>query len=221
MRLLPVMHKSLRCSKLIEGLQSQIQLLMLSDGQFWAALLFLSVYAIACAVPLPGTRILAIGAGAVFPPALAFPLALGGALMGASLSFWAVRRFLREAFVRWLGRSKPKWLQAIQFLDTHSYTALFSLRLSPVVPFSTVHGLMALTKVGYFPFLCITFLGSLLYTSLWVFSGWILREIFQEKGEDSLVEKLPFLLGLIALSLMPILLKWAIGSKRSNSSLGS
>ena len=142
---------------------------------------------------------------------------MSGACAGATIGFWTVRLVARQRFLAVLKQRFPKLYTSI---DSNCHALLMTLRLSPIVPFSVVHGFMAVTQIGFLAFLGITFLGSLLYSTLWVFSGWLLREVVRDPTQ-TLLERWDVLLGLILLSLVPILLKWQSGSKRSSSCLDS
>jgi uncharacterized membrane protein YdjX (TVP38/TMEM64 family) len=183
----------------------------------WLAALFFVIYSLACALPVPGTRLLAIGAGTFFPKTWAFALVLLGSTAGAYCGFVIVRRFFRIRSSVYLSLKFPKLMP---MLNSHNKTLLLSLRLSPVVPFSAVHAMMAVSEIKLLDFMAITFLGSVIYSSVWVFSGWMLSEWFHKDG-NSLLDKWEIVLALIVVSLVPILLKWLIGSKRSSFYLGS
>jgi uncharacterized membrane protein YdjX (TVP38/TMEM64 family) len=133
-----------------------------------AALAFVLLYALMTALPLPGTRILALGAGAFFSTPLALGLVVVGACLGASLGFWVARHFLQS----WL-RSKFQEKQAhiLHTIDKNSALFLLSLRLNPAVSFSLIHYLAAISTLRFKTFLGITAFVSLLYSVFYVVFG--------------------------------------------------
>jgi uncharacterized membrane protein YdjX (TVP38/TMEM64 family) len=134
-----------------------------------AALAFVLLYALMTALPMPGTRVLALGAGAFFSST---PLALGlvvvGACLGASLGFWVTRLFF-QSWVR--SKFQLKHAHILHTIDKNSVLFLLSLRLNPAISFSLIHYLAAVSKLRFASFLGITAFVSFLYSVFYVVFG--------------------------------------------------
>jgi|GEM_PF-3969376 len=170
------------------------------------------VYGIITSLPVPGTRFLALGAGAIYGAQMAFALVWLGALVGASLGFFASRLMfgrrlspvLRERFPRVFAES-----------DAHAGLYLWTLRLSPVMSFAMVHYVMGITRISYVRYIAITAVGSALYSGLYVGAGGSLRRYFDEGGEGGIPWWVLVMLGVLAL--FPLALRFAKRDRKKST----
>ncbi len=180
-------------SRAIEGLR----------GSVWAPLLFISLYAGATAMAIPGT-ILTLAGGALFGFFWGTVFNTIAANIGANLAFLVARFLGREGIERLCG-------QRLQRLDEatreHGFQGLFLLRLVPLVPFNALNfgsGLTALrwrtyalaTVIGIFP-------GTVVYT---MFADALLQGS-QEVSREALVRVLISGALLVFLSFLPTIMK--------------
>jgi uncharacterized membrane protein YdjX (TVP38/TMEM64 family) len=145
----------------------------------------------------------------VFPGAL---YNVGGATLGALLLFLAVRAGLGEALRARIDASDGTVRRLSDGLRENEVSVLLSMRLVPVVPFFVANLIPAFLGVAAWRFVWTTFVGilpgGLVFT--WVGAG--LGDVFERGGTPDLgIIFEPFvigpLLGLAALSLLPIVLK--------------
>lgn len=101
----------------------------------WGVVAFIAVYAVAVVVLLPGT-IGTLAAGAVFGFPLGAVAALGGATLGATLSFLVSRAMGRHGARSLFGDR----LESVdEFIGRNDFTSVLVLRLMPIVPFNLLN----------------------------------------------------------------------------------
>ena len=109
----------------------------------WGVAAFILVYAVAVVLLLPGT-IGTLTAGAVFGFPLGAVAALGGATLGATLSFLVSRLMGREGAQSLFGDR----LESVdEFIGRNDFTSILILRLMPIVPFNLLNYGSGLTSV--------------------------------------------------------------------------
>ncbi|MCA2959320.1 MAG: TVP38/TMEM64 family protein [Silvanigrellales bacterium] len=170
----------------------------------FAGLLFVVLYAAITCIPLPGTRLVAIGAGALFGPLQAFGFVYVGALLGATGGFFASRFFFGRRLEPLIVKRFPK-LFAETEINAEVY--LWSLRLSPLFSFALVHYAMGLTRVRFTRFLGVTALCSAAYSVLYVTAGGALAqaaEAAKEEGPEKTTLPFAWLAAFFLLSLLPL-----------------
>ena len=173
---------------------------------------FVLAYVAIVAFSLPGATAATLTGGflfGLFPGAL---LNVVGATIGAVLIFLAVRSGLGRGLAARIDASDGRIARIMQAIRADAFQVLLSLRMVPVLPFFVMNVIPALIGVRVSVFAATTFLGiipgGLVYT--WVGAG--LGEVFA-RGETpnlSIIFEphiLGPLLGLAALSLLPVLLR--------------
>ena len=172
-------------------------------GSVWAPLLFISLYAGATAMAIPGT-ILTLAGGAFFGFFWGTVFNTIAANIGASMAFFVARFLGREGVERLGGRRLEKLDEATR---AHGFQGLFLLRLVPLVPFNALNfgsGLTALrwrtyalaTVIGIFP-------GTVVYT---MFADALLQGS-QEASREALIRVLISGALLVFLSFLPKIMK--------------
>jgi len=180
--------------------------------------LFILAYFLIVAFSLPGATIATLTGGflfATFPGAL---FNVTGATLGATAIFLAVRWGFGEQLGRKLESSDGITKKIKDGIDENQWSMLFMMRLIPAVPFFVANVLPALLEVPLRRYVISTFFGimpgAVVYTSV----GAGLGEVFARGETPNLgiifepAVLLP-ILGLAALSAMPIVIKAVRGKK--------
>lgn len=188
-------------------------LLAFRDAHFvWATLGFIAAYIVIVAFSLPGATIATLTGGFLFG---LFPGALynvTGATIGAVAVFLAARAGFGEAIARKVQAGGGAGAKLMAGLQENEWSVLFMMRLIPVLPFFVANLIPAFVGTRLMPFAVTTFLGiipgALVFTSV----GAGLGEVFAAgKTPDLGIIFQPHvlgpILGLAALSALPILLK--------------
>lgn len=181
-------------------------------------LVFLLAYVLIVGFSLPGATIATLTGGFLFGTALGVMINVTGATLGATIIFLAARFGLGQRLKERMDASDGLVSRIKKGIDENQWSMLFSIRLVPVVPFFVANLIPALLVVPLHRFVISTFLGiipgSVVYTSV----GAGLGEVFA-RGETPdlgiIFEPhilLP-ILGLCALSLLPVILKAVTGKK--------
>lgn len=189
-------------------------LIAFRDGNYLiTALVFMGIYIAIVAFSLPGATIATLTGGFLFST---FPGALfnvSAATIGASAIFMAAKWGFGERLAARMESSEGAVKRIKDGIDENQWSVLFLMRLVPAVPFFVANLIPALVGVSLSRFVITTFLGiipgGVVYTSV----GAGLGEVF-ERGETPnlgiIFEPrilLP-ILGLCALAILPILLKY-------------
>lgn len=172
-------------------------------GSVWAPVLFISLYAGATAMAIPGT-ILTLAGGALFGFFWGTVFNTIAANIGANMAFVVARFLGREGVARLGGRRLERLGEATR---EHGFQGLFLLRLVPLVPFNALNfgsGLTALrwrtyalaTVIGIFP-------GTVVYT---MFADALLQGS-REASREALIRVLVSGALLVFLSFLPKIMK--------------
>nr|WP_294552441.1 VTT domain-containing protein [uncultured Rhodopila sp.] len=174
-----------------------------------AAALYVAAYVVTAALSLPHAAIMTVAGGLLFGAIAGCALTVAGATIGATILLLAIRSALGKTLERHRERI-PAQLQARLARDGFSY--LLALRLVPLVPFWIVNLAAAFAEIRLAVFVPATLLGivpaSFILSSIGAGVGGILAQ----GGTPDLSVLfgprilLP-LLGLAALSLLPVLLR--------------
>ncbi|MFG2287514.1 TVP38/TMEM64 family protein [Streptomyces sp. NPDC048595] len=122
-----------------------------------------------CAGAFVPRSVLSFGAGALFGSAMGALAALAGTVLGAALTF-GLGRLLGQDALRPLLRTR--WLTAAdRQLSEHGFRSTLMLRLFPGLPFCATNYCAAVSRVGWFPYLLATALGSVPNTTAYVIAG--------------------------------------------------
>ncbi|MFL1904595.1 TVP38/TMEM64 family protein [Streptomyces tauricus] len=133
-----------------------------------AALVFAVAYGL-CTVAFVPRPILNLGAGALFGSQLGLGAALAGTVLGAGLAF-GLGRMLGQDALRPLLRGR--WLKAADGqLSRHGFRSMMAARLFPGVPFWAANYCASVSRMGWFPFLLATGLGSIPNTAAYAVAG--------------------------------------------------
>lgn len=179
---------------------------------------FLMAYVLIVTFSLPGATIATLTGGFLFGTAAGSALNVAAATSGATLIFLAARMGLGERLKARLDASDGIVSRIKKGLDENQWSMLFFIRLVPAVPFFVANLIPAFLGVPLTRFVVSTFLGiipgSLVYTSV----GAGLGEVFARGETPNLgiifePHILFPILGLCALSLLPVLIKAVTGKK--------
>jgi uncharacterized membrane protein YdjX (TVP38/TMEM64 family) len=188
-------------------------LIAFRDGHFILTVVgFIAIYVLIVTFSLPGALIATLTGGFLFGTLFGAVVNVTGATLGASCIFLAVRFGLGEKLKARMEASGGMVARIKKGLDENQWSMLFFIRLVPAVPFFVANLIPAFLGVPLRRFVISTFIGiipgSLVYTSV----GAGLGEVFA-RGETpnlGLIFEphilLP-MLGLCALSLLPVIIK--------------
>lgn len=130
--------------------------------------IFAAVYAVGTVLFVPGS-VMTIAAGVIFG-LWAIPVVSVGATVGAALAFLVARYLARQSVARYAEENGR--FQAIdKAVGEQGGKLIGLLRLSPVIPFNVSNYFYGLTKVGFWPYVLATWLGTLPGTCLYVYLG--------------------------------------------------
>ena len=189
-----------------------------NDNYFLTALVYMVLYVLIVGFSLPGATIATLAGGFLFGTVFGSLFTVTAATLGATLIFLAARHGFGETLGQRMEASKGKIKRIKDGIDENQWSMLFVIRLVPAVPFFVANLIPAFMQVPLHRYVISTFFGiipgSLVYTSV----GAGLGEVF-ERGENPdlgiIFEPhvlLP-ILGLAALSLLPVLVKAVTGKK--------
>ncbi|ASP20226.1 SNARE associated Golgi protein [Antarctobacter heliothermus] len=194
-------------------------LLAFRDSHYIATLtVFVLVYVAIVAFSLPGASIATLTGGflfATFPGSLFNIIA---ATTGATAIFLAARWGLGAKLGERLETSEGMVKKIKEGIDENQWSMLFLIRLVPAVPFFIANLVPAFLEVPLHRFVISTFLGIIPGTVVYTSVGAGLGEVF-ERGETpnlSIIFEphiIGPILGLAALSALPILIKVIRGKK--------
>lgn len=179
---------------------------------------FVVAYVAIVTFSLPGATIATLTGGFLFGTVAGAGLNVVSATTGATLIFLAARMGLGEKLKSRLDASAGMVARIKKGLDENQWSMLFFIRLVPAVPFFVANLIPAFLNVPLRRFVISTFLGiipgSFVYTSV----GAGLGEVFARGDTPNLgiifePHILLPILGLCALSLLPVFLKAVTGKK--------
>lgn len=194
--------------------QNREALLAYRESHYMAAVFaFLSLYIVIVTFSLPGATVATLTGGFLFGvfPGVFFNIA--GATIGASCLFLAARWGLGDWLAAKMDTGSGRIKQIKEGIDENQWSMLFLMRFLPIVPFFVANLLPAFVGVPLYRFVVSTGLGiipgALVFTSIGAGLGLVLEA--GEKPDLGVIFEpqilLP-LLGLAALSVMPIAYKY-------------
>lgn len=133
-----------------------------------AAVVFAAAYGL-CSVAFVPRPLLNLGAGALFGSQLGTGAALAGTVLGAGIAF-GLGRVLGQDALRPLLRGRLLRAADGQ-LSRHGFRSMMAVRLVPGVPFWAANYCAAVSRMGWFPFLLATGLGSVPNTAAYAVAG--------------------------------------------------
>lgn len=175
-------------------------------------LLFMATYILVVAFSLPGATIVTLTGGFLFGTVPGVVFNVTGATVGATLIFLAVKTGLGDRLARKMDASAGRLHAIKEEIDRDQWSILFVIRLVPVIPFFVANVLPALVGVPLTRFVISTFFGiipgGIVYTSVGAGLGTLLdRGEVPDLGIIFDPHILLPLLGLAALSLLPVILR--------------
>jgi uncharacterized membrane protein YdjX (TVP38/TMEM64 family) len=146
---------------------------LLDRAGIWAPVAFILFYAVGVCMFVPGTLITAIGA-AIFGPYWGFLYVWVGAMIGASMAFFAGRSLGREFAASLVGDRLRKYDDAI---ERNGFATVLYLRLV-YFPFTPMNFGMGLTKVRFRDYFFGTGLGIIVGTFIFTFFVGTVRQVW-------------------------------------------
>ena len=164
------------------------------------------IYTTVTGLSIPGALLMSV----LFAWLLGFWPAFGvislASTTGATLSFLLARFLFRDWY---LERFSERLTSFNQELDREGPFYLFSLRLTPAVPFFVINAVMGLTKMKTWTFWWVSWLGMMPWTAIFVNAGSRLPKLkkLQEEGLSAVINKedlFPITVALVLIGLFPI-----------------
>ncbi|AKJ14560.1 membrane protein [Streptomyces incarnatus] len=122
-----------------------------------------------CTVAFVPRPLLNLAAGALFGSQLGLATSLAGTVLGAGVAF-GLGRVLGQDALRPLLRGR--WLKAADGqLSRHGFRSMLAARLFPGVPFWAANYCAAVSRMGWWPFLLATAVGSIPNTAAYAVAG--------------------------------------------------
>lgn len=167
--------------------------ILIRDAGFMGPLLFMSVYALATVLFLPGS-VLTLAGGALFGPVWGTFYNLTGATLGATLAFLAARYLASDWVSR---RAGGRLKQLIEGVEKEGWHFVAFTRLVPLFPFNLLNYAFGLTRIRLVHFVVASYVfmlpGAIAYTYL----GYAGREAIA--GGEGMIQK-----GMLALALLAV-----------------
>ena len=179
---------------------------------------FLVAYVLIVGFSLPGAAIATITGGFLFGTVFGVLINVTGATIGAVVIFLAARLGLGDKLKARMDASEGMVRKIKAGIDENQWSMLFFIRLVPAVPFFVANLIPAFLGVPLYRFVISTFLGiipgSLVYTSVGAGLGAVFAR--GETPDFGIIFEPHILfpiLGLCALSLLPVVIKAVTGKK--------
>jgi uncharacterized membrane protein YdjX (TVP38/TMEM64 family) len=211
------------------GLPDYLDCATLRDNRVWlvswveahrlvAALAFMTLYALAVALSVPGGAALTVIGGFLFGPALATGLVVIAATAGATALFLAARTALGDLL---RARAGPWFARLERGFSENALSYLLFLRLVPLFPFFVVNLVPAFLGVTLRTYVIGTFLGIIPGAFVFAGIGAGLGGIFDRGQQCTFANALTptvlvALVGLAVLALVPVVYKKWIRPTPSN-----
>ncbi|MCC5974831.1 MAG: TVP38/TMEM64 family protein [Rubellimicrobium sp.] len=173
---------------------------------------FMAGYVLVAALSVPGATFVTLTGGFLFGvfPGVLFNVT--AATLGATILFLAARTSLGDRLAARMDASEGKVRKLKEGIDENQWSMLFVMRLLPVVPFFIANLVPAVVGVSLLRFAVSTFFGimpgALVFTSVGAGLGEVIAA--GESPDLGVIFSPPVLLpllGLAALSLLPVLAK--------------
>ena len=180
-----------------------------------AALTYMAIYAIAVALSFPGGLALTLAGGLLFGTIFGGLFAVTGATIGAITIFFVAKTGLGDA----LRARAGKWVKwAEDGFRANEVSFLLIMRLVPAIPFFAANLVPAFLGASPFKYAWTTFIGIMPGAFVYASVGAGLSTVFARGETPNLgiifeIQVLGPLLGLAALSALPILIRKLRGKK--------
>ncbi|MCX7558732.1 VTT domain-containing protein [Sulfitobacter sp. F26204] len=194
-------------------------LIALRDSNYLSTVLvFIVIYVAIVAFSLPGAVIATLTGGFLFGIGLGTMFNVVGATLGATLIFLAARMGLGDKLRQRMDASDGVVARIKRGIDENQWSMLFFIRLVPAVPFFVANLIPAFVGVPLFRFVLSTFIGIIPGTLVFTSVGAGLGEVFAKGDSPDLgiifePHILLPILGLTALSVLPVAIKAVTGKK--------
>lgn len=149
------------------------------DNFALAGAIYFGIYVTITALSLPAATLLSLVGGALFGRWLGVGIVSVAATLGATLAFLMSRYLLRDFVQRRWG---PRLASINQGVATDGAFYLFTLRLTPLVPFFLINLGMGLTRMRVATFSAVSWIGMLPGAFLYVNAGTELGRIESPRG---------------------------------------
>ena len=191
-----------------EALRAHREFLLdyVGEQQYFAMLIFMTIYTAAITVSLPVGSLLSIACGFLFGSILGTGMIVIAATLGATLVFLIAKTILGDVLRASAG---PRLNKMAKGFEENALNYLLVLRLVPLFPFWLVNVAPAFLGVGLTAYVSATFIGIIPGTFVFVSVGAGLGSIFDAGGECTLSGALTpqvivALVGLAVLALVPV-----------------
>ena len=134
-----------------------------------AWIVFILVYVVACVLMLPGSLI-TLAAGFLFGLGYGYLIVAVGSVVGASCAFLVGRFFARDWVASQL-ESMPRFASLDRAIAQKGALVVLLTRLSPLFPFNLLNYALGLTNVNFWTYVCVSWLGMIPGTLLYVYLG--------------------------------------------------
>lgn len=197
------------------------QLDELVEAHFLLAIIgYTAGFALLTSLALPVATVLTVGAGFLFGTLAGTAAALASKVLGAALTFAAVRMLGRRRSVEELPDGRLQ--RILQLMDRNVVHYVFLLRIIPLAPHFVVNAGAAMTRIAFWRFVAATFLGLIPAAFVYAALGASLDSLLE--GRDSISPAvfmqpkiaLP-LLGLAALIVVSLLFRNRLFNLRPKS----
>ena len=140
----------------------------LNDSGMWGLLTLTGLFALGAIIFVPRT-LMCIAAGLAYG-IVAVPFSLIGSTFGAVLGFILARYVFRAPLER-AARKRPRWQALMRAVDAEGWRLVGLLRLGAPIPATVQNYLFGITRIGLWPYVLATFVGTLPQTVLYVYLG--------------------------------------------------
>jgi len=166
---------------------------LIKNAGFIGPVLFMSVYAVATILFLPGS-VLTLAGGALFGPVWGTFYNLTGATLGATLAFLAARYLASDWVSR---RAGGRLKQLIDGVENEGWRFVAFTRLVPLFPFFLLNYALGLTRLRLSHYIISTYVFMLPGAFAYTYLGYAGREALA--GGEGMIQK-----GLLALALLAV-----------------
>jgi uncharacterized membrane protein YdjX (TVP38/TMEM64 family) len=186
----------------LENIQRNLSWLKMykaSHSLFFVSI-FCGIYILLTSLSIPGTIVLTLLSGSLFGVIMGTLLVLSSSTIGGSIAFLLSRYILRNTVSAHFSK---QYLKINKRFQQRGITYLFTLRLIPISPFVLINLIMGLTRISWWTFMWVTFLGMLPGTFIYVLAG---REISRIENVSDILTP-PILISLTLIGFFPIILR--------------
>ncbi|MCY4399994.1 MAG: VTT domain-containing protein [Gemmatimonadetes bacterium] len=176
------------------------------SGHPWAPFIFVTIYATATSLAVPGT-ILTLAGGALFGFYWGTLFNFVAANIGANAAFLIARTLGRDGIRGLIGKDSTALQKLDDVVHRHGFRGLLTLRLIPLVPFNALNFGSGLMPLRWRTYAVATLVGILPGTAVYTFFADALLQGSREASRDALLRVLLAGVLLLLLSFLPAILK--------------